>query len=126
LEATRILIFSGRSQKLELHSLQYNLLRELDPYEVKKHRFVQNAQNIDTVFEELVNDKSFIETCDYLRSYAIRYYQQNKEKAAKQIHSINKPSNAYKRDMINELQIQDSEGSDLNDSFHRYKEMAAE
>jgi hypothetical protein len=33
--------------------------------EIKKRRFVQNAQNIglvDTVFEELVSDKSFIET----------------------------------------------------------------
>jgi hypothetical protein len=43
--------------------------------EIKKRRFVQNAQNIgliDTVFEELVSDKSFIETCNFLRSYAIR------------------------------------------------------
>jgi hypothetical protein len=33
--------------------------------EIKKHRFVQNAQNIglvDTVFEEVISDKSFIET----------------------------------------------------------------
>jgi hypothetical protein len=33
--------------------------------EVKKRRFVQNAQNIglaDTVFEELVSEKSFIES----------------------------------------------------------------
>jgi hypothetical protein len=33
--------------------------------DIKKRRFVQNAQNIglvDTVFEELVSDKSFIET----------------------------------------------------------------
>jgi hypothetical protein len=39
--------------------------------EIKKRRFVQNAQNIglvDTVFEELVSDKSFIETCNFLRS----------------------------------------------------------
>jgi hypothetical protein len=38
--------------------------------EIKKRRFVQNAQNIglvDTVFEELVSDKSFIETCNFLR-----------------------------------------------------------
>jgi hypothetical protein len=37
--------------------------------EIKKRRFVQNAQNIglvDTVFEELVSDKSFIETCNFL------------------------------------------------------------
>jgi hypothetical protein len=34
--------------------------------EIKKRLFVQNAQIIglvDTVFEELVSDKSFIETC---------------------------------------------------------------
>jgi hypothetical protein len=47
--------------------------------EIKKRRFVQNAQNIglvdtvfDTAFEELVSDKSFIETCNFLRSHAIR------------------------------------------------------
>jgi hypothetical protein len=54
--------------------------------ETKKRWFVQNAQNIglvDTVFEELVSDKSFIETCDILRSHAIRLDQQYKEKAAR-------------------------------------------
>jgi hypothetical protein len=33
-----------------------------------KRQLVQNAQNIgmvDTVFEELESDKSFIETCDF-------------------------------------------------------------
>jgi hypothetical protein len=52
--------------------------------EIKKRRFVQNAQNIDlvdTVFEELVSDKSFIETCVFLTSHAIRLDQQYKEKA---------------------------------------------
>jgi hypothetical protein len=37
--------------------------------EIKKRRFVRNAQNIglvDTVFEELVSDKSLIETCNFL------------------------------------------------------------
>jgi hypothetical protein len=37
--------------------------------DIKKRRFVQNAQNIglvDTVFEELVSNKSFIETCNFL------------------------------------------------------------
>jgi hypothetical protein len=46
--------------------------------EIKKRRFVQNAQNIglvDTAFEELVSDKSFIETCNFLRSHAIRLDQ---------------------------------------------------
>jgi hypothetical protein len=54
--------------------------------EIKKRRFVQNNQNIgliDTVFEELVSDKSFIETCNFLRSHAIRLDQQYKEKAAR-------------------------------------------
>jgi hypothetical protein len=47
--------------------------------EIKKRRFVQNAQNIglvDKVFEELVSDKSFIETCNFLRSHVIRLDQQ--------------------------------------------------
>jgi hypothetical protein len=42
--------------------------------EIKKRRFVQNAQNIgvvDIVFEELVSDKSFIESCNFFRSHAI-------------------------------------------------------
>jgi hypothetical protein len=54
--------------------------------EIKKSRFVQNAQNIDfvyAVFEELVNYESFIETCDFLRSHAIRLDQQYKEKATR-------------------------------------------
>jgi hypothetical protein len=51
--------------------------------EIKKRRLVQNAQNIglvDKVFDELVSDKSFIETCNFLRSHAIRLDQQYKEK----------------------------------------------
>jgi hypothetical protein len=50
--------------------------------------FVQNTQNIglvDTVVKELVSEKSFIETCYFLRSHAIRLDQQYKEKAARQI-----------------------------------------
>jgi hypothetical protein len=46
--------------------------------EIKKRRFVQNAQNIglvDTFFEEVVSDKSFIETCNFLRSHTIRLDQ---------------------------------------------------
>jgi hypothetical protein len=31
---------------------------------------------VDTVFEELLNDKSFIETCNFLRSHAIRLDEQ--------------------------------------------------
>jgi hypothetical protein len=46
--------------------------------EIKKRCLIQNAQNIglvDTVFEELVIDKCFIETCNFLRSHAIRLDQ---------------------------------------------------
>jgi hypothetical protein len=69
--------------------------------EIKKCRFVQNDQNIDlfdTVFEELVSDKSFIETCNFLRSHAIRLDQQYKEKAARQIHNTSQLSNRSKKD----------------------------
>jgi hypothetical protein len=85
-------------------------------------RFVQNAQNIglvDTVFEELVSDKSFIETCNFLRSHAIRLDQQYKEKAARQTQNTSQLSNRAKKDkvkkvleLINEIQIQDSCSSD--------------
>jgi hypothetical protein len=87
--------------------------------EIKKRRFVQNAQNIglvDTVVGELVTDKSFIETCDFLTSHGIRLDQQYKEKAARQIHNTSQLSNRAKKDkikkvlaLINEIQIQDSE-----------------
>jgi hypothetical protein len=46
--------------------------------EIKKRLYEQKAQNIglvDTVFEEIVSDKSFIETCNILRSHAIRLDQ---------------------------------------------------
>jgi hypothetical protein len=42
---------------------------------------------VDTVFEELVSDKSFIETCDFFRSHTITHDQQNKERSARQIHN---------------------------------------
>jgi hypothetical protein len=86
--------------------------------EIKKRRILQNAQNIglvDTIFEELVGDKSFIETCNFLRSHTIRLDQQYKEKAARQIHNTNQSSNRAKKDkvkkvlaLINQIQIQDS------------------
>jgi hypothetical protein len=70
---------------------------------------------VDTVFEEQVSGKSFIETCNFLRSLAIRLDQQYKEKAARQIHNTSKLSNRSKKDkvkmvlaLINEIQIQDS------------------
>jgi hypothetical protein len=85
----------------------------------KKRRFVQNAQNIgmvDTVFEELVRDKSFIEACNFLRSHAIRHDQQHKENATRQVSST---CRATKKDkvkqvlaLVNELQTQDPTSSD--------------
>jgi hypothetical protein len=90
--------------------------------EIKKHRFVQIAQNtgiVDTVFEELVSDKSFKETCNFLRSHAITLDQQYKEKATRQIHNTTQLSNRAKKDkvkkvlaLINKIQIQDSCSSD--------------
>jgi hypothetical protein len=74
---------------------------------------------VDTVFEELVSDKSFIETCNFLRSHAIILDQQYKEETAKQMHNDNQSSNRAKKDkvknvlaLINEIQIQDSCSSD--------------
>jgi hypothetical protein len=61
----------------------------------------------------------FIETCNFLRSHAIRLDQQYKEKAARQIHNNIKSSNRAKTEkvkkvlaLINEIQIQDSCSSD--------------
>jgi hypothetical protein len=74
---------------------------------------------VDTVFEELVSDKSFVETCNFIRSHAIRLDQQYKEKAARQIHNTSQSSNRAKKnkvkkilELINEIQIQDSCSSD--------------
>jgi hypothetical protein len=90
--------------------------------DIKKRRLVQNAQNIgmvDTVFEALMNDKSFSETCNFLRSHAIRHDQQAKEKNARHIHNTCQPTGTTKKDkvktvlaLINELQLQDSTYSD--------------
>jgi hypothetical protein len=90
--------------------------------EIKRRCVVQNAQNIglvDTVFVKIVSNKSFIETCNFLRSHAIRLDQQYKEKAATQIHNASQSSNRAKKDkvkkvlaIINETQIQDSYSSD--------------
>jgi hypothetical protein len=51
--------------------------------DIKKGSLVQNEQNIgmvDTVFEALMNNKSFSETCNFLRLHAIQHDQQAKEK----------------------------------------------
>jgi hypothetical protein len=89
---------------------------------IKKRRLVQNAQNIgmiDNVFEALVSDKSFLETCNFLRSNAIRYDKQSKEKNARQINNTSQSPGTSKKDKIktvlalnNQLQVQDSAGSD--------------
>jgi hypothetical protein len=83
---------------------------------------IQNAQNIgmvDTVFEALASDESFVETCFFLRSHAIRHDQKNKEKHARQINSTSQSPGTSKKDkikivlaLINESQVQDSTGSD--------------
>jgi hypothetical protein len=55
-----------------------------------KRQLVQNAQNIgmvETTFEELVSEMAFIETCNFLRSHAIKHDQQNKETSTKQIQN---------------------------------------
>jgi hypothetical protein len=54
--------------------------------DVKKCCLVQNAQNIgmvDTVFEALVDNKSFLETCNFLRSHANRHDQQKQREKCK-------------------------------------------
>jgi hypothetical protein len=66
-----------------------------DDDDIRKRRMIQNAQNIgmvDTVFEALVNDESFPETCNFLRSHANRHDQQTKEKSARQIHNTYQPT----------------------------------
>jgi hypothetical protein len=101
---------------------------------IKKRCLVQNAQNIgmvDTVFEALVSDKSFLETRNFLRSHAIRYDQQNKEKNARQINSTSQSPGTPKKDKIktvlalfNELQVQDSAGSDEDINISASSKMA--
>jgi hypothetical protein len=74
--------------------------------EIKKGRYVQNAQNIslvDTVFEELVSDKSFIEPCNFLRSHDIRPDQHYKEKVARQIHNVGQLSNRAKKEKVKKV-----------------------
>jgi hypothetical protein len=90
--------------------------------DIKIRHLVQNEQNIgmvDTVFEVLVNDISFSETCNFLMSHAIRHDQQVKEKNARQIHNTCQPTGTTKEDkvktvmtLINELQLQESTSSD--------------
>jgi hypothetical protein len=66
---------------------------------------------------------------NFPRLHAIRYDQQNTEKAARHIHGTNQSSSSSKRDkvkkvsaLINELQIQDSTNSDEElDALKPYK-----
>jgi hypothetical protein len=72
-----------------------------DDDDSKKHRFVQNAQNIgmvDTVFEEIARERSHIKTFIFLRLHDIRHDQQNKEKATRQIYSTSQATSASKKD----------------------------
>jgi hypothetical protein len=68
-----------------------------------------------------VSDESFLESFNSLRSHAIRNDQQNKERSARQIHNtfrspgtvtIKKVKVEIVQGLINELQAQDSVGSD--------------
>jgi hypothetical protein len=86
---------------------------------VDLYRMSQNIGLVDTIFEELVSDESFIETYNFLRSHTIRFDQQYEEKAARQIHNTRQLSNRAKKNkvkkvlvLLNEIQIQDSCSSD--------------
>jgi hypothetical protein len=79
--------------------------------EIKKRRSVKNAQNIglvDTVFEELVSDKSFMVICNFLRSHVIGLDQQNKEKAARQIHNTSQSSNRAKTSDAHDTNVKEN------------------
>jgi hypothetical protein len=58
------------------------------------------VQQYDTVFEELISDKSFVETCNFLRSFAIRLDQLCKEKAARKIQNASQSSKRAKKDKM--------------------------
>jgi hypothetical protein len=73
---------------------------------------VQNIGLVDKVFEEVVSDKSFIETCNFLRSHAIRLDQKFKKKASRKIHNDRQSSNRPNKEkfkkflaLINKIQI---------------------
>jgi hypothetical protein len=76
---------------------------------------------VDTFFEDLVRDKSFIEICNSLRLHALRHDQQNKVVVTRQIHNTYQSSSTGTTKkfeienfltLINELQVQDPDGSD--------------
>jgi hypothetical protein len=93
---------------MKMHSQNWLYLdqKNWNDDEIKKGRFVQNAQNIglvDTVFEELVSDISFIETCNFLRLPAIRLDQKYKQKAARHIHNTSQSSNRSKKEKVKKV-----------------------
>jgi hypothetical protein len=71
----------------------------------KKCRFYQSIQNIgmvDTVFfKELVRNKSFIETCIFLRLHAVRHDQQNKDIVTRQVNATSQSSSSNKGIRLN-------------------------
>jgi hypothetical protein len=74
---------------------------------------------VDTVFEELVRDRFFVETCNFLISHAIRHDQQSKEMTTRKVNCTSQATSTSKKDkarqvlaLVNELQIQDSTCSD--------------
>jgi hypothetical protein len=49
---------------------------------------------VDTVFEELVRNMSFMDTCNFLRSHAVRYDQQTKDKATRQVNATSQSASS--------------------------------
>jgi hypothetical protein len=75
--------------------------------DIKKRWFVQNAQNIvlvDTVFEGLLIDKSFIETCNSLDHMPSDLISNIRKKAARQIQNTSQSSNRAKKDKLKRSQ----------------------
>jgi hypothetical protein len=62
------------NKMLESRSLKMSLLQSITDIVYN----VQNIGMIATVFEELIGNESFIETCNFLRSHAVHHYQQTK------------------------------------------------
>jgi hypothetical protein len=76
--------------------------------DIRKCQLIQNSQInglADTEFEELVSNKLFSETCNSLRSHAIRYDQKIKEKNASHIHGTNQFSSRTKRDKFKKFLV---------------------
>jgi hypothetical protein len=90
--------------------------------EIKKHRSVQNAQNIglaDTVFEKVVSDMSFIETCNFLRLHAIRLVQQYRKKVQERFTILASHPIRIRREMVKGINA-----SNLPNQYARVKNVA--